>query len=378
MEWTAHPREHVAHLLAEADIAIDGPRPWDMQVRDATVYSRLLAHGSLALGETWMEGAWDCADLAGMLARLLAAHLDEHVRTIDDLIAGLHARLVNLQHGQRAWAVAREHYDIGNDLFKAMLGRRMVYSCGYWRQASDLDTAQEAKLDLICRKLLLVPGMRVLDIGCGWGEALKFAAERYGVEGLGITLSREQYEYARTLCAGLPVEIRLQDYHELGHAADAQRFDRVWSVGMFEHVGVRNYPAYFDCVTRCLHPEGLSLLHCIGGERSTDHTDPWIARHIFPNSMLPSAQQIAAAVEGRFVIEDWHNFGTDYERTLLAWRENIEAAWPALPARYDERFRRMWRYYLAASIAGFRTRRNQLWQIVLSPRGVPGGYLAAR
>lgn len=378
MDWTTSPRESVGALLADAHIEINGPRACDMQVRNESLFVRVLAHGSLGLGESYMDGDWDCVDLDDFFTRLLAAHVDEHVRSFDDLIAGLRARLSNLQHGARAWAVAHQHYDLGNDLFAAMLGQRMVYSCGYWHHAADLDAAQEAKLDLICRKMQLQPGMRVLDIGCGWGEALKFAAQRYRVSGVGITLSERQCEYARELCRGLPIEIRLQDYHAMGHEPDGQRFERVWSIGMFEHVGVRNYAAYFDAVTRCLTPDGLSLLHCIGGERSTDHTDPWIARYIFPNSMLPSAKQIAAAVEGRFVIEDWHNFGADYERTLLAWRDNIEAAWDRLPPHYDERFRRMWRYYLATSIASFRTRRNQLWQLVLSPKGVPGGYVAAR
>jgi cyclopropane-fatty-acyl-phospholipid synthase len=193
------------------------------------------------------------------------------------------------------------------------------------------------------------------------------------VHGVGVTVSREQADYARGLCAGLPVEIRLQDYHGVD-----ERFDRVFSIGMFEHVGVKNYPAYFDVVRRCLGEDGLFLLHTIGRNRSATHTDPWIARYIFPNSMLPSAAQVTAAIEGRFVAEDWHNFGVDYDRTLQAWRHNIEAAWDRLPPRYDERFRRMWRYYLSAAMAAFRVRRLQLWQLVLSPRGVPGGYVAPR
>lgn len=366
-------RGRVERLLAPADVKIDGDRDWDIRVREPRFFQRVLAQGSLGLGESWMDGWWEVASLDGLLTRLLGARLDERVRGWVELFDALRARLLNLQVGRRAWAVGERHYDLGNDLYAAMLGKRLVYSCGYWRQATDLDAAQEAKLDLICRKLGLRPGMRVLDIGCGWGEALRFAAERYGVQGVGITVSREQAEYAQELCAGLPVSIRLQDYRE-AH----ERFDRILSVGMFEHVGVRNYATYFDVARRCLAPGGLFLLHTIGGERSTDHTDPWIDRYIFPNSMLPSAAQVATAVEGRFVIEDWHNFGADYDRTLQAWRANVEAAWERLPARYDERFRRMWRYYLASSMAVFRTRRAQLWQLVLSPDGVPGGYVAPR
>ncbi len=315
--------------------------------------------------------------LDGMLHRLLRHGIDQRVHGLASWADDLRAWALNLQSGQRALRVGEQHYDIGNDLFEAMLGQRLVYSCGYWREARTLDEAQAAKLDLSCRKLGLRPGMRLLDIGCGWGEALKFAAEHHGVTGVGVTISKEQAEYARRLCAGLPVEIRLQDYRELD-----EPFDRIISIGMFEHVGAKNYDIYFDVARRCLRDEeatggGLFLLHCIGSNVSVRHTDPWIGRYIFPNSMLPSAAQIAACTEGRFVTEDWHNFGTDYDLTLQAWRANIEAAWDRLP-RYDERFRRMWRYYLAASMAAFRARRIQLWQLVLSPRGIPGGYLAPR
>ena len=294
------------------------------------------------------------------------------------VLDGLRARLTNLQSRRRSFEVGERHYNLGNDLYSAMLGRRLVYSCGYWRGRNgapleDLDAAQEAKLDLVCRKLGLQPGMRVLDIGCGWGEALKFAAERYGISGVGVTVSREQAAYARELCQGLPIEIRLQDYRELD-----ERFDRSFSLGMFEHVGVKNYRTYFEVARRCLGDDGLFLLHTIGTNRSVHHTDPWIGKYIFPNSMLPSAAQITQASEGLFVLEDWHNFGADYDRTLQAWRANVERAWPALDARYDERFRRMWRFYLAGSMATFRARHSQLWQLVLSPKGVPGGYVAPR
>ncbi|HZH44211.1 MAG TPA: cyclopropane fatty acyl phospholipid synthase [Lysobacter sp.] len=366
-------RARFERLLAMADVRVDGDRPWDLRVRDGRLFARAFAHGSLGFGEAYMDGWWDTDRLDELLARLLGAGLDRQVRGLGDAWIALRAVLTNMQAGRRAFEVGERHYDLGNDLYRAMLGRRMVYSCAYWRDAADLDAAQEAKLDLVCRKLLLEPGMRVLDIGCGWGEALKFAAERYGVRGVGVTVSREQAEYARRLCAGLPIEIRLQDYREID-----ERFDRVFSIGMFEHVGVKNYRRYFEVVRRCLPDDGLTVLHTIGTNRSTNRTDPWIDRYIFPNSMLPSATQIAEASEGLFVLEDWHSFGPDYDRTLQAWRDNIEAAWPSLPARYDERFRRMWRYYLHSCMAGFRVRNLQLWQVVLSPRGRPGGYLAPR
>ncbi len=371
-------RACVQSLLHDADVRLDGDRPWDLEVRDERLPARLLAGGSLALGDAYMDGWWETAALDELLFRVLDSGVDQRARGFADVVDALRARLLNAQVRRRSFEVGERHYDLGNDLYQAMLGTRMVYSCGYWRDPDgrdleSLDAAQEAKLDLACRKLGLEPGMRLLDIGCGWGEALKFAAERHGVSGVGVTVSREQAAFARELCAGLPVEIRVQDYRDVdGH------FDRVLSVGMFEHVGVRNYGTYFDVVRARLADDGLFLLHTIGGNRSVRRTDAWIGRHIFPNSMLPSAVQIAAAVEGRFVIEDWHGFGADYDLTLQAWRRNIEGAWDRLPARYDERFRRMWRYYLAGSMAAFRARRTQLWQLVLSPRGVRGGYVAPR
>ena len=371
-------RSRVEQLLSLADVRLDGDRPWDLHVEDERFHARVLSQGSLGLGESYMDGWWRVPSLDGMLYRMIAADLDQRVHGIGVALDALRARLTNLQSRRRSFEVGERHYDLGNDLYRAMLGKRLVYSCAYWRdrdgqRLDNLDDAQEAKLDLVCRKLGLEPGMKVLDIGCGWGEALKFAAERYGVTGVGVTVSREQAAFARELCAGLPIEIRLQDYRELD-----ERFDRAFSLGMFEHVGVKNYRTYFDVAQRCVREDGLFLLHTIGTNRSVRYTDPWIGKYIFPNSMLPSAAQIGEASEGLFVQEDWHNFGADYDRTLQAWRANVERAWPQLDARYDERFRRMWRFYLSASMATFRSRHSQLWQLVLSPKGVPGGYVAPR
>jgi len=371
-------RSRVEALLSLADVRLDGDRPWDLHVEDERFHARVLSQGSLGLGESYMDGWWRVPSLDGMLYRMIAADLDQRVHGIGVAIDALRARLTNLQSRRRSFQVGERHYDLGNDLYRAMLGKRLVYSCAYWRDRDgraldNLDDAQEAKLDLVCRKLGLQPGMKVLDIGCGWGEALKFAAERYGITGVGVTVSREQAAFARELCDGLPIEIRLQDYRQLD-----EPFDCAFSLGMFEHVGVKNYRTYFEVANRCVRGDGLFLLHTIGTNRSVRYTDPWIGKYIFPNSMLPSAAQIAQASEGLFVLEDWHNFGADYDRTLQAWRANVERAWPQLDSRYDERFRRMWRFYLSASMATFRSRHSQLWQLVLSPKGVRGGYIAPR
>jgi cyclopropane-fatty-acyl-phospholipid synthase len=229
------------------------------------------------------------------------------------------------------------------------------------------------KLDLICRKLQLRPGEKLLEIGCGWGGLARHAAQHYGVEVVGITVSREQQSLARERCAGLPVDIRLMDYRDL-----EGKFDKLVSVGMFEHVGPKNYPAYFDAAFRLMEDDGLFLLHTIGIDETSSTTDPWIDKYIFPNGKLPSAAEIAAALDGRFLIEDWHNFGQDYDRTLMAWWERFDAAWPNLEARYGQRFYRMWKYYLLCCAGFFRSRQGQLWQLVLSKRGRREVYRSVR
>ncbi|MGH8281464.1 MAG: cyclopropane fatty acyl phospholipid synthase [Gammaproteobacteria bacterium] len=366
-------KHRVDHLLDGTGIHINGPEPWDLQVHNEHFYRRAIAHGSVGLGESYMEGWWDAQDLDGLIYRVLMANLEEKVLTVDNLLAFLHARFINLQKPTRAFEVGRRHYDMGNDLYKHMLGKRLVYSCGYWKDADNLDDAQVAKLELVFRKLGLKPGMRVLDIGCGWGEALKLAAERYGISGVGITVSEQQARYAREISKGLPIEVRLQDYRLLD-----EKFDRIFSIGMFEHVGVKNYPAYMRVARRCLKDDGLFLLHCIGGNWSVHDTDAWIEKYIFPNGMLPSIKQIAAASEKVFIMEDWHNFSVYYDKTLQAWRRNFENSWKELKQQYNETFHRMWRYYLSISMASFRARKNQLWQIVFSPHGVLDGYVAPR
>lgn len=365
-------RRYFERLLEPADIRLDGDRPWDVQVHDERLFTRALAQGTLGVGEAYMDGWWDCDALDEMVMRAQTSDLARRLVSPTTLLRAAHARVTNLQSRRRAFEIGERHYDIGNDLYSQMLDSRMIYSCGYWRHADTLEAAQQAKLRLIKDKLMIEPGMRVLDIGCGWGGAAKYLAEEAGCEIVGVTVSKEQAELARLRCEGLKVEIRLQDYREVD-----EPFDRVYSIGMFEHVGVRNYPTYMDVVRRCLRDShGLTLLHTIGGLRSKNQVDPWIERYIFPNSMLPSIAQIGSAAEQRFVIEDLHNFGADYDRTLVHWKANVDAGWAELRAsgRYDDRFKRMWDWYLLSSAGSFRARRLQLWQIVMSVDGVPGGY----
>jgi cyclopropane-fatty-acyl-phospholipid synthase len=366
-------RRALAELLARAGVTVDGREPWDIRVHDERMFRRVLAQGTLGAGESYMDGWWDCDRLDEMMYRIFGARIDSELPSLRQVLAGLRARLLNPQTPRRSFTVGEQHYDIGDDLYERMLDARMIYSCAYWRVARDLEAAQEAKLDLVCRKLGLRAGMRVLDIGCGWGGAAQFAAQRYGVNVTGITISRHQAEAARQRCRGLPVNILLEDYRSL-----TGQFDRIFSLGMFEHVGVRNYDTFFQTARRLLVPDGLFLLHTIGSNESVTANDPWVERYIFRNSMLPSMAQITQAADGLWVIEDWHGFGVDYDRTLLAWYERFERRWPELAEEYGERFRRMWRFWLLGSAASFRARRTQLWQIVMSPYGVPGGYSEVR
>jgi len=366
-------RHKVERLLALADVKIGGSRPWDMHVHKDELYKRVLLGGSLALGQSYMDGWWDCSKLDEFFYRILRAQSDTMLKSWTWYFDAVKPKLFNLQKQSRAYEIGRHHYDIGNNLFQCMLDKRMIYSCGHWETASTLDEAQEAKLTLVCEKLDLQPGMRVLDMGCGWGGTAKFAAERYRVEVVGITVSEQQTRFGKELCRGLPIDIRLQDYRDI-----EETFDRILSIGMFEHVGHKNYRTFVHIVRGLLKDKGLFLLQTIGENKPTTRTDPWIERYIFPNSMLPSPRQIGAAIEGVFVLEDWHSFGADYDRTLMQWYRNFHEGWHSLKEDYDERFYRMWKYYLLSSAGAFRSRSNQLWQLLLSPEGVLGGYRTPR
>lgn len=367
-------KEEVKRIFLLADIEINGPRPWDIQVHDERFYRRLIGQGSLGLGESYMDGWWDTPRLDEFFNKFLLARLHRRVLpSFSMMLLYISSILINQQNKKRAFVVGERHYDIGNDLYSLMLDKRLTYTCGYWRNAPTLDIAQEHKLDLICRKLGLKAGQHLLDIGCGWGSLAKYAALKYGVKVTGVTISKEQAILARELVAGLPVEIEVKDYRDI-----EGMFDHIVSVGMFEHVGYKNYRTYMEIVAKHLKDDGLFLLHTVGGYATAHSPDPWVAKYIFPNSMLPSISQIGRSIEQLFVVEDWHNFGTDYDKTLMAWHKNFDSNWVKLEGKYNERFRRMWNYYLLMFAGSFRSRYNQLWQIVLSKGGVKGGYQSVR
>ena len=367
-------RQEIADLLRTADIEIGGSRPWDLQVHDERFYRRVLAEGSLGAGESYMDGWWDVERLDEFFARALAVRIDRQIRTPTMLWQVLLSRLVNPQSRRRSRNVAERHYDLSDRLYRAMLGPTMQYTCAYYGVDGHLETlneAQRAKLTLIARKLHLEPGMRVLELGGGYGELARYLAAEHECQVVSYNISSRQVEYARQLCQGLPVEILQQDYREA--AAETGRYDRVVSIGMLEHVGPINHRAFFELVKTRLVVGGLALVHTIGGNESRTSIDRWITRYIFPGGVIPSAAQLTQAQEGLLVLEDWHNFGPDYDRTLMAWATNFMAAWPELrqSEELDERFFRMWRYYLLSCAGAFRARGLNLWQLVLSHGDIP-------
>ena len=361
-------------LLAAADIRIGGDNPWDIQIHDPAVYDRVLTQGSIGLGESYMDGWWSCKNLDQFFNKLFLANIPGHITmSWPALVDYIKVKILNLQKGKRAFEVAYRHYDLGNDFFKAMVGPSLMYSCGYWNNSKDLDSAQFAKMDLICRKLNLKKGQRILEIGSGWGSFAKYAAENYGVAVTGVTVSKEQFKFSKDYCKGLPIEFRLQDYRQIH-----EKFDHVVSIAMFEAVGLKNFTAYMQVVKRCLKDDGLFLLHTIGLPAPDSQFDPWLNKYIFPNGFVPSLRDIFQASEKLFITEDVHNFGADYDRTLMEWHKNFQLTWPKFEKHYGQKFYRMWEYYLLMCAGLSRSRTTQLWHIVFSQNGVPGGYQSIR
>lgn len=360
----------VLDFFNAAGIEVNGSRHWDLSIKDDRFYDRVFRNHNLGLGESYMEGWWDSQSIDAMMHRILQLDLNKFIKSNLRFVSqAILNRLLNFQTIEKAKIVGERHYDIGNNLYELMLDKEMIYSCGYWQNAQTLDQAQINKLELTCQKLQLSPGMRLLDIGCGWGGFAKYAAKNYGVDVVGITISKEQKKLAEENCRNLPIEIRLQDYRELN-----EQFDRIVSIGMFEHVGYKNYSTYMHAAHRNLKDDGIFLLHTIGNNVSSTYGDHWISKYIFPNGMLPSITQIGRAIENLFVMEDWHNFGADYDKTLLAWHKNFNDNWTKIASEYSESFRRMWNYYLLSCAGAFRARNIQLWQIVLSKKGILGGF----
>ncbi|MBF0429869.1 MAG: cyclopropane fatty acyl phospholipid synthase [Fibrobacteria bacterium] len=364
-----------AELLAEAGVTLNGGGKADVQVHNEDLYGVVLAKGSLGLGESYMDGWWDAEEVDSFFDKVLSARLETKVnKNFAAMLEGAKARLFNQQNKELSKRVAEEHYDLGNDLYEKMLDSRMQYTCAYWKRADNLEDAQKHKLDLICKKLQLKESDTVLELGCGWGGFAKFAAENYGCHVTAYNISKEQVAWATEKCQGLPVEFRLQDYREA-----SGQYDKVASIGLCEHIGYKNYNGFLKVIHNNLKDYGLALIHTIGGNHTVVKSEPWLDRYIFPGSMLPSPQQFSKTIDRRFVLEDWHNFGVDYDTTLMAWYDKFNQNWNSLKSeRYNDRFYRMWKYYLLLCAGSFRSRKNQLWQVVISKHGLRGGYESIR
>lgn len=355
------------NLLDTGGITINGSNPYDIQVNNPKFYKRVLAESALGLGESYMDGWWDCEAIDQLIDRILRADLEYAIKgDLKIVLFLLKTKLFNLQNKKHAFEVGQKHYDISNKLYSAMLDKRMNYTCGYWRDADNLDDAQEAKLDLVCRKIGLKPGMTVLELGCGFGSFAGYAAEKYGVSVTGVTVSKKQADYGNERYKNLPVELKLMDYRDV-----EGQYDRVISIGIMEHIGYKNYETYMKVVDKTLKKGGIAFIHTIGRNDSSTTANAWITKYIFPNGVLPSIEQLSKAMDQYFVIEDLHNFGPDYDKTLMAWYENFENAWDDLKSDFDERFRRMWHYYLLSAAGGFRARQTQLWHFVMTRIGDP-------
>ncbi len=354
-------------VLGPADIRLNGSRPWDIQIHDERALERSLLHGSVGFGESFVDGWWSTRDLEELSCRLALASVDDVARLLPGgLWLGLFAKLANRQTRPRALSVVKEHYDFGNDLFFGFLGKHPNYSCGYFSGTHDLDEAQRLKMDLICQKLCLRPGDRLLDVGGGWGEFAHYAASHYGARVTSINLSEAQMQVGRKRCQGLDVQVVRSDYRDM-HG----EFDKIAAIAMFTHVGYKNYPSFMQTMHRLLKPEGIFLMEGVWGNSSVTHIDAWMDKYIFPNAMIPSGAQTFAAFEKLFVAEDLHNFAPSYVETLRAWRKNLEISWPGLSPNYDERVRRIFEFYFNLIAGFFRARALQNWHLVLTKAGRP-------
>jgi cyclopropane-fatty-acyl-phospholipid synthase len=351
-----------------------GPQAFVIRLRDRAMCEGLLENPSLRFGEAYIAGAieidGDLQALITLLFRLDAGGLP--LGTVDKLrVAGMRWRHRGSSR-RRARAEVAHHYDVGNEFFQLWLGRAMAYSCAYFRSPDDdIDVAQEAKFRHIAAKLRLEKGLRLLDIGCGWGGFARHVARHHDVEVLGVTLSEAQQRFAAEAVAtdGLSdrVRIELRDYRDI---AAGERFDRIVSLGMFEHVGRDGIRDYFRHTARLLAEGGVGVLQSIG-RMAPAATDAWIGTHVFPGVYFPALAEIVEGMGGHGLhVADVEALRVHYALTLERWREALERNLPAVQRMQGDAFARTWRLYLAGSAAAFRVGSLNLWQIQLT-RGTP-------
>lgn len=351
-----------------------GPTP-EVTVNRLSALLRMAVRPDLAIGETYMEDGWkiDEKDLARLLGILMVN--DQRLESSAPVrfilaVRGLIADILFTNNARRSRRNAAHHYDIGNDLYEAFLDEEMVYSCAFFsREGLSLEAAQRHKLELTLDRLMVEPDMRILDIGCGWG-AMTRAIARRGANAVGITLAERQLELAEARAPEAlrdRLDYRIEDYRH--HAArHPDHYDRIVSIGMFEHVGARYFVDYFATVRQMLKPGGRALIHSIV-KNTRSRTNAWIDRYIFPGGFIPRVEDMmtAARTAGLSLpIEPYLHDSRHYATTLRHWRERFNARYPSLDhSRYDERFRRMWNFYLAGSEAAFDALGFRVAQVVV-------------
>ncbi len=360
-------RPIATRLLSDADISINGICSHDIRVHDDRFYQNVLLKGSMGLGEDYMDGGWDCEDLEEMFFRLINSGLEGRTRGLPvNFLPNLFAQLKNQQTRNKSLRVAERHYNMGNDLFFSFLGKYKNYSCGYFNGTTkSLDIAQEQKMDLICRKLSLSSGDRLLDVGGGWGEIARFAADNYGCHVTSINISDEQIAYGREYCKDSSVDILKCDYRDL-----EGEYDKIIVIAMLTHVGHKNYRAFMEKIHSCLKDGGSALIETVGSDVARKHCEPWTNKYIFPGGLIPSISQLGEAIEGLFVIEDLHDFGPDYVKTLRLWNKNLQKGWPGQSEIYSERTRRMFEYFFLSVAGAFRARSLHNWHLVLTKNAI--------
>lgn len=348
-----------------------------LQVVDKSAWYDIITKQNLGIAESYMHGKVEI-DLVPFFTTLLNGTAigtrrkeTSFVHVIDALNAPmqLSARLFNQQTRERSTRVTKQHYDAGNDLYEVMLGPSMSYTCAYWRNANNLDEAQTAKFDLVRRKLELRPGMKVVDLGMGWGTAAAYMHQHGNVDVTGVSLSEEQVKWAQAHLVKPGLRFIFSDYRD--HCDDpeyAGAYDRVYSIGMLEHVGFHNHWSFFKCIKKLLKPDGLAVVHTIGEPDPVPVMDPFLDTYIFPGAVIPALSGLTSAFENDFILEDFQNFGHDYSKTLAAWHINAQKFFEKNPGAYSQEFQRMWNYYLKICEVLFDLRINQLWHFVLSPR----------
>ena len=377
----------IRELAEQAGIEVNGSKPWDIQIQNENFYNRVLSHGSLGLGESYMEGWWDCEQLDELIYKFLVAGAREKFEfTFPMVLQYIKCKLLNPQTVKKSRRVALHHYDIDIEMWESMLGKSMAYSCGYWKNANTLDESQEAKYELLFQKLNINGGSRLLDMGSGWGGLAKYLAEVHGCDVVCVNISSEQINYSRKSCTGLPIKFYMCDYRDTHiYNPKNEPFDAVISLGLGEHVGPKNHRSWFKLVSKMLNNGGIFFSHACGSNVSREVGDPWIDKYIFPGSKLPSVSQWSSASEGLFVMEDWHNLGINYVKTLESWYMNFVNYWNQpntklrhVLAKEDHKFFLMMEYYLQSCKALFRSRKVQLWQAVFSKGERYKGYQPIR